>query len=402
MIVELIIASLIGIIVGAFTGLSPAIHINLVAALLLANIDKFSFTSPLALALFIATLSIAHTFIDFIPSILLGAPEEDTALSVLPGHKLLQQGRGFEAVVLTQYGALMGIILSLVLTPIFILFLPSAYQAIKIAIPFILIFISAYIILRDKSPLTALLIFSAAGILGLLTFNSPIEIKEPLLPLLTGLFGLSSLLTSIKSNPKLPAQKIRPLAIIKPTKKEFLSTIKSAILASPFGSILPGVGSGHAAVLGSELHKSTPRTFLLMLGIINTSVMALSIVTAYSIAKTRTGSAVAIQQLLNKIELSHLIIILLAILLSSILIFIISINLSKLFIRTINKINYKILNLSVLGIVILINILITNWVGIIVLILATILGLTAVNSTTRRINLMACLILPSIVYYLIH
>ena len=130
--------------------------------------------------------------------------------------------------------------------------------------------------------------------------------------------------------------------------------------------------------------------------------MALSIVTAYSIAKTRTGSAVAIQQLLNKIELSHLIIILLAILLSSILIFIISINLSKLFIRTINKINYKILNLSVLGIVILINILITNWVGIIVLILATILGLTAVNSTTRRINLMACLILPSIVYYLIH
>jgi putative membrane protein len=296
----------------------------------------------------------------------------------------------------------MGIILSLVLTPIFILFLPSAYQAIKIAIPFILIFISLYIILRDKPPLTAFLIFSAAGILGLLTFNSPIEIKEPLLPLLTGLFGLSSLLTSIKSNPKLPAQKIRPLAIIKPTKKEFLSTIKSAILASPFGSILPGVGSGHAAVLGSELHKSTPRTFLLMLGIINTSVMALSIVTAYSIAKTRTGSAVAIQQLLNKIELSHLIIILLAILLSSILIFIISINLSKLFIRTINKINYKILNLSVLGIVILINILITNWVGIIVLILATILGLTAVNSTTRRINLMACLILPSIVYYLIH
>src|SRR3989304_1437469 len=105
MIFELFIALLCGVIAGTFTGLFPGIHINLIAALLLSSLSALSkYFSPLQLIIFIVAMSITHTFIDFIPSIFLGAPEEDTFLSILPGHQLLREGKGYEAVILTLYG----------------------------------------------------------------------------------------------------------------------------------------------------------------------------------------------------------------------------------------------------------------------------------------------------------
>jgi putative membrane protein len=400
--IEQLFASLFGIVIGIFTGITPGIHINLVAAALLSNIDNFDSFDPLSLALFIVSLSITHTFIDFIPSILLGAPNEETALSILPGHRLLKQGRSFEAIVQTQYGCIIGIIVSIIIAPLFIIFLPQIFTSLKNFIPFILILISIYIILRDKHPEISFLIFSASGILGLLVFNSPIEIKEPLLPLLTGLFGISSLITSIKESPNINKQIIRPLLLVTPNRKEIFSCLLSTFISSPLGSIFPGIGSGHAAVIGSELSKKTERTFLLMLGAINSSVMILSIVTAYSIGKTRTGSAAAIKTLLVEISKFDLLIIFIIVILISPILIIVSLNLTKIFIKSIQKINYKILNILVLIFVIIVNIILTNWTGIILLILSSILGLSAVNSQTRRINLMACLILPSIIYYLIN
>ncbi len=78
----------------------------------------------------------------------------------------------------------------------FIFVLPKIYPYIKAVMFFILIFVSAYLVLREKeSRLPALMIFLLSGFLGLATLNLPI--KESLLPLLTGLFGSSSLITFI-------------------------------------------------------------------------------------------------------------------------------------------------------------------------------------------------------------
>ena len=106
MILEILIALILGIMIGTITGLIPGIHINLVAVFLLAiSTSLLLFFPPIALVIFIIALSIAHIFIDFIPTIFLGAPDEDTALSILPGHELLLQGSGYEAVILSVLGA---------------------------------------------------------------------------------------------------------------------------------------------------------------------------------------------------------------------------------------------------------------------------------------------------------
>ncbi len=217
MILELILALLLGVLAGTFTGLFPGIHINLVAAGLLAAIGYFSGVEALVLVVFIVAMSITHTFIDFIPSIFLGAPEEESFLAVLPGHKLLRKGEGYEAVILTLYGGLFALLVVLVFSFIFSLVLPWIFDFISNFIAIILIFASLYLILREEEILISLIVFVLAGFLGLLTFQLPV--KEPLLPLLSGLFGISGLLLSVKGSVKVPAQKIMKLKEIKLDRK---------------------------------------------------------------------------------------------------------------------------------------------------------------------------------------
>jgi putative membrane protein len=107
MLIEIIIALSVGICAGTITGLIPGIHINLIGVLLVSlSASLFTSINPIYLVVFIVSMAIAHTFIDFIPSVFLGCPDTDTELSVLPGHELLKKGFGYEAITLTCYGSL--------------------------------------------------------------------------------------------------------------------------------------------------------------------------------------------------------------------------------------------------------------------------------------------------------
>jgi len=399
------IALLLGILAGCFTGLAPGIHINLIAALLIASLANFPNTPVIVLAVFIASMSITHTFLDFIPSIFLGAPEEDTFLSILPGHEMLKQGKGQEAVILTLYGSVAAIPIILIFTPIFIAFLPSFYSAVKFLIPFILIFISFYLIFREDNLLNSLVIFLLSGFLGFASFNLPI--KDPLLPLLTGLFGTSSLLLSLKNKDKITPQKIAKLKEIRLPKKDFMKAFFASFFAAPLCSFLPGISSSHAATIGSEIIPQSRSGFLFLNGAINTIIMGLSFITVYAIGRARSGSAAAVQSLLNEITLQHIIIILTAVIVSAAISFFIGIYLAKFFSLFMNKINYRSLSIAVIIILIAVNIAFSLYslpgllISLLILLTSTFLGVFAILSNSKRINLMGALIVPAIVYYLI-
>ncbi|MAE49819.1 hypothetical protein CMI48_03260 [Candidatus Pacearchaeota archaeon] len=391
------LAIIAGILAGTLTGLFPGIHINLVAAILLASIATSTTFPPLALALFIVSLATTHTFLDFIPSIYLGAPEEDSFLAVLPGHQLLQQGRGHEAVVLTLYGSLIALPIILFFTPFFLFILPSVLKPVTIFMPYLLLFISLYLIFREQYLLTGLTVFLLAGFLGLLTFNLPV--KEPLLPLLTGLFGASALIVSLNNRPVLPKQKHQPLKKIKLTKKEFLKATFATIIAAPFASFMPGLGAGHAAVIGSELIPQERRGFMFLVGAINTIVVGLSFVTIYAIGRTRTGAAAAVNQILPNFTTTQLSYILITIIAVGLLAFFLALQISKSFSKLITRINYQTLTLTILAILLIVNLIFSNTIGLLVLLTATALGVFAIQSQVRRINLMGALLLPTIIFY---
>jgi len=84
---DLLIACLFGVVCGAITGIIPGLHVNTVGAFIFASspflLNSFS---PEYLGVFLISMSISHSMIDFIPSMFLGVPEEGTVLSILPGH----------------------------------------------------------------------------------------------------------------------------------------------------------------------------------------------------------------------------------------------------------------------------------------------------------------------------
>jgi len=402
LLLALSIALALGILAGCITGMLPGVHINLVAALLfgISSLLLLHF-HPLALVIFIVAMSMTHTFIDFIPSIFLGAPDDDSVLSVLPGHEMLIKGKGYEAVILTLYGSIAAIFMVLILTPVFILFLPEVYDSLKLIMPFILILASFFLFYFDKKArVWSIIIFFLSGILGIASFN--LSLKEPLLPLLSGLFGSSSLITSIMKKQEIPKQKLTKLKNIKIKKKSIAQVFVASFIASPLCSFLPGMGSGQAAVIGSEVTGDlNKKEFLILLGAVNTLVMGLSFVTLYSIQKARTGTAVFAGKIIPDLTANNLYFILGAILLSGIAAFFLTIFLAKFSIKIISKISYPKLSLIILLFVSAVVLYFSGFLGFLVYVISTFLGLTCIFLSIRRTHLMGCLLLPTILYYLL-
>jgi putative membrane protein len=399
--IELILALALGILAGVVTGLFPGIHINLVAAGLLAGVGYFTGVPVLALVVFIVAMAITHTFLDFIPGVYLGAPEEDSFLAVLPGHQMLRQGKGHSAVVYTLYGSLIGLIVILIFSGIFVLFLEDVYEYIRAGIPYLLMFISFYLIFREDDWVNAAVVFLMAGFLGLFALNLPV--REPLLPLLSGLFGVSALVVSLQARIAIPKQEVKSLKEIEISGRDMFKGGVISALCAPLCSFLPGIGSGHAAVLGSEVSGKfgeEKRNFLFLVGAINTIVMALSFVTIYAIGRTRSGAAVAVSEILGEFGLFELGIVLGVVFISGLVAFFLGIFLSGIFARGVGKFSYSKISIGVILLLVVVNVSLSNLLGLVVLVTASALGVFCITSRVRRIQLMGVLLLPTIVFYL--
>jgi putative membrane protein len=398
LVTQIVFGLFLGILAGTFTGLVPGIHINTLAFFIVASLTWLSkHFQPLPLASFIASMSITHTFIDFIPSIFLGSPDEDTALSILPGHSMLLQGKGYQAVMYTLYGGLFGLGIILIFTPVFVYLLPKAYPYIKSLMFFILFFASTYLLWREEKKALALLVFLLSGFVGLSTFSLPL--KESLLPMLTGLFGASSLILSIKKTHQIPKQKVSDFKLgLK--KKQIAKILGASSIASSICSFLPALGSGQAAVLASDITQENNKSeFLMLIGGINTIVMGLSIIALYSLDVKRTGSAAAISQILANFPLSYLIALTVVMLFSGLVSFLLCKKLSLFFSKNINKINYKRLSLFVLFFISAVVLAFSGVLGFLVFIVSTFLGLYAILAGARRTLMMGCLMLPALLWY---
>jgi putative membrane protein len=392
----LLIALLAGVLIGTFTGLFPGIHINLVGAFLVTLSSSLLIgVPPVYLVTFIAALAITHTFVDFIPSIFLGCPDADTSLSVLPGHEMLRKGEGYEATMRTAYGGLISSILLLVLAFPLAFIVSKIYPSIQKIIPYILILVCIIMIFTENKKFKAFIVIALTGILGTCVLN--LDLKEPLLPLLSGLFGSSMLLISINQNTKIPPQNFK----FKKIKfKKLIRPISGALIASPLCGFLPGLGGGQAAVIGNQVSRTNEKDFLVLLGAVNVLVMGLSFVSLYSISKTRTGAAAAIQAILGKMDANILILILIVCLISGILSFFLVKHLSIWFLKIIQRLNYKYLSIGIITLLFIIILIISSFLGIFVFIISTATGYYCIKLNVRKTQMMGCLLIPTIILYL--
>jgi putative membrane protein len=432
-----------GVVVGIATGILPGLHVNNVALILITlSGGIYSFCTAIfdlhlssgfifiLISGFIVSVSISHTFHNIIPATFLGAPEEDTALSVLPTHRFLLKGKGYEAVALStlgSFGAIM-VCLSLIYGMRFLLgsplFLYSTLQEIMV---WVLIAISIFMVTTEKAeiskigitaippPITGVLfatfVFFLSGIFGLVVLDFKLESPIPglqapvLFPALTGLFGIPTLIHSLVTKPVIPCQKIERTSV--DNRPSTILSIVTGSLAGVFVSIIPGITSAIGTIIAINARERTgDEQTIITLSSVNTASAFSVIVMLFIILRSRSGVALAVNDLITvekwssitmPTNLSYLLIFLL---LSGFLSYFSALKIGEVFAKNFNKIPYFLVVKIIIAMITILVSLFTGILGILILISATFIGYLPILWGVRRSHCMGLLLIPIILHLL--
>lgn len=410
---ELVIACFIGILIGTTTGMVPGIHVNTAGAILFASSTfLLTFLSPEFLCVVMVAMSIAHALIEFVPSMLLGVPEEGTATSILPGHRMVLQGRAKEVIRIVCVGGFGAILVTILMLPAFAILLPMLHDMSKPFTWMILLFASIYLTYSLTSThrdfLWSLLLFALSGILGWTIFQTPISSGVTLMCIFSGLFGISTILFSLNDNSTLPHQNsFYDLNIdFDKFKSIFAGGITGAILG-----FLPGFGPAQGTVIaqaasGTSDSDDDTVNFLLATSGLNISDCLFSLMAIYIIGNPRSGIAVYMSYLISQMSLNHLIIYIFASLLAVSVSLVFALRLGDSFSKLMGGVDYKKLSISVILLQIAILFIFIFYYGapvgymVLALITSTAMGMLPHYLGIGKSHLMGVLIVPAIVIYM--
>ncbi len=400
----LLLYSIAGSLCGVITGLIPGLHTNTIAIILLAIASGSE--QNIYLCIFIVAAAIAHTFLDIIPSTFIGAPEEDTALTVLPAHKMVLQGRGYEAICISAAASSASVAFSFILLLPFRLLLGEPvnfYNAIEKSMLWILVCISFIVIMTNRDILKAAFIFTLTGIFGIVALKLDTSFlirSSPIFPALAGLFGASALLYTKQKI--LPEQKTDDIE----TKISKID-IGRGVAAGGMVAILPGVSAAIAATLALVTKREgDEESVVATLSATNTATNFFVLAMLFVMMKTRSGFAIAMKELVELKKWDGFIIpypynlFLIAVIVSSIISYYATLLIGKFVAKNISRISYSSLIKIAFGIMVAMVFLFTGLTGLIIFGIAAAIGIACLEMKVRRSVCMGFLLLPLIISYL--
>jgi putative membrane protein len=436
--------SALGVLLGLLTGLLPGLHVNNVALILLSLSGTIlTLSSPLftygitpqfivvLICGLILSVSLSHAFHQNLPSTFVGAPNEETALSVLPAHRLLLSGEGYKAVSLAVLGCIGALLTCLaVFFPLrFVLGPPlNFYSLLQEIMVWVLIAVVILLVgtektritefgLQGKRSMAAGMLFAAfvlflSGVFGLLIFDlsvsSPVGLPAPVLfPALAGLFGVPTLLTSLLIKPVIPEQNIEPLRLNRIERKSSIVSVLTGSAAGIFISIVPGLTTATGTVLAMNVRgKSSTEQTIVTLAAVNTATAFFVVIVLYVILKARSGVTIAISSLIppeawtDVLMPASLVYLLMFLLLSGCLSYFSTLYLGRIFAKKFSHIPYvPLVGFTLLFICVLV-VLFTGVLGFGIFLVATCIGFLPICWGVRRSHCMGVLLIPIILYFL--
>jgi putative membrane protein len=396
--IEILLGIALGVILGTISGIIPGIHANTLAGVLLSlQVTLLAILGPLALAGTLFAALITHTFVDAIPSTFLGIPSADTSLAVLPAHALCLEGNGEEAVRIAALGSACAMIIAVPLSVLCFFLLPALQPYFDWWIGILLIAAVGYMIVTSDAPGWALAIFSVSGILGLFSlyygffsWHTLSGSSAILMPLLTGLFGISVLITA--THGVLPVQQFRGI------RMENKSIIKCSALGTFAGIAvgwLPGLSTASAnGVLASVIgYDKDRRAYILATNAANTANAFIGLAALFALSRMRNGVMVALSELPMP-TMSELTVIGVV---AACAAYIITVLLSRSANR-LNGINGSLLNRTVIIFIVVLSVILTGPFGLIILVMATLVGLVPHIVNVSRVYCMGAIMLPVMLY----
>ena len=359
------------------------------------------------------SMSIAHALIEFVPSMLLGVPQEGTATSILPGHRMVLQGRSKEVIRIVSVGGFGAIIVTILMLPIFAVALPVLHEISKPFTWVILLTASIYLTYNLTSTrrdfIWSLLLFVLSGILGWIIFQTPISSGISLMCIFSGLFGISTILFSLNESSTIPHQ--NPFYELDLDYSKFKSIFAGGITGAILG-FLPGFGPAQGTVIAQAVSGANDNedddtvNFLLATSGLNISDCLFSLIAIYIIGNPRSGIAVYMSYLIFEMSLNHLVIFIFASLIAVSVSLVLCLKLGDSFSRLMSGVDYKKLSISVIVLqIIILYIFIFYYKApvfymTLALVTSTAMGLLPHYIGVGKSHLMGVLIIPAIVIYL--
>lgn len=395
---EILSGVIIGVVLGTISGIIPGVHANTLAGVLLSlQVVLLSLLGPLALAGAMFAALITHTFVDAIPSTFLGVPDADTSLTVLPAHALCMEGKGEEAVRIAALGSACAMILAVPLSMVCYLLLPSLQVYFDWWIGILLIAAVGYMIVTSDAPGWALGIFCVSGILGsfalhysFLGWHTIGGESAILMPLLSGLFGISVLLTA--SRGKVPEQQFDGITI------GDRNIVKCSVLGTAAGIAvgwLPGLSTASAnGVLAILIgYEKDRRGYIIATNAANTANAFIGLAALFALSRMRNGVMAALAELPPQ-SMSALMAVGVA---AAVCAYLITVSLSRHASR-LNGIDSRQLNWCVIAFIILLCIFLTGPFGLFILVLAVGVGLVPHSINQPAVYCMGSIMVPVILY----
>ena len=282
---------LAGTLVGFFAGLLPFLHTNLLI--------RFLPSLPaLEGSVFVVALAFSHMVSETLPAVFFALPSAGQSASVLPAQELSLRGEGAKALKLMLHGLLGGTVAALALLPFAWFAVPLLYGAVK---PLTWALLSGIVIASlwaDKKWKGAV-VFALSGVFGYLVFSTPL-LREPLFPLLTGLFGIPALLNAMRGEGKAPKQK--DCAGV----KAGVPLIAAGAVTGVFSPLLPALSPAFlSAAAFMAIGEWSGEGFLVLASSVTASKMVADFAGVAMLGKARSGAAAAVQDLLGRADVAQ-------------------------------------------------------------------------------------------------
>nr|WP_319376862.1 tripartite tricarboxylate transporter permease [uncultured Methanoregula sp.] len=396
--IELLLGTLIGVALGTVSGIIPGVHANTLAGVLLSlQLALLAFLGPLALAGAMFAALITHTFVDAIPSTFLGIPDADTSLSVLPAHALCMEGNGEEAVRIAALGSACAMVIAVPLSVLCFFALPALQPYFDWWIGILLVASVGYMIVTSEAPGWAFAVFLVSGMLGafalhyaFLGWHTLAGGSAILMPLLTGLFGISVLLTASRGT--LPEQNFQGLRV------DDRTVVKCSVLGTFAGVAvgwLPGLSTASAnGVLASLIgYEKDRRAYILATNAANTANAFIGLTALFALSRMRNGVMVA----LSELPLPTMSELMVVGVLAACAAYLITIGLSRSAHR-LRGIDSRLMNRGVIAFVVCLSFLLTGPFGMVILLLAIAVGLVPHLVNIPRVYCMGAIMVPVMIW----
>ncbi len=414
--------ALLGVLIAAVFSLIPGLHIyNVIAFTMLiafAAVDVFERMDPMMTTCFIMGMVVGFSVL-FTVSSQFFQPCDDTFRSMmLPHERFLFEGRGYEAVMTAGLGSLMALLFIAAVFPFITPLIGVLRELIRPHIYWIIGLVCTFILMSEwpkdhgVGPTgwtrfadgwgqlsMGLFVFIAAGILGMFVFfNTIIPVQsafQSLMPVFIGLFALSSQIMTLVSRAYIPPQ--YACQSIEMLPHDVARGALTGVVSGLFSSLTPGMTPGPALLIGAHATASSgEKQFMIGGGVARVLyyVGALVLFFMPDVYMRRGGAAINISLFFvpETVEQYYLISGIIA--LSGAVSLLLLPRFARFCMAVTQRVDFRWIATGSIVLLTAIVWYVTGWRGLVLMLVATALGLVPNFWHTRRIPLLAVLMVP--------